>query len=453
MLEDTIAAIATPLGEAGLSVIRVSGKDALLLVDRIYQSPSGQKKLVKQKSHTLHYGFIYYQGELVDEVMIAIMKGPKSYTAEEVVEIQCHGGILTSKKVLESVLASGARLATPGEFTRRAFINGRIDLTQAEAVHDLIHARSSKAMQVAKEQMQGALSRKIETVRDDLLSVLAHVEAHIDFPDEDIAPDTIEMLSTRILNAIAFSQKLIDSAEDGRLLRQGIRTVIVGKPNAGKSSLLNLLLGEERAIVSDVEGTTRDTIEEFASINGVPIIFIDTAGIRETHDKIEREGIKRSRASIESADLVLHIIDITHALHKEDLEFHKQWANKNIITVCNKHDLNPSFVKTGLPNPISLSCKTEEGIDSLKQQIGDLFWSGEIDNSSDQVMINSRHEVLLKKAQESLVKAKETLAEEWSLEITAMELRLATGAIGEIVGKTSTEDLLDKIFSEFCLGK
>lgn len=453
MLEDIISAIATPLGEAGLSVIRVSGHGSISLVDGIYRSPGRKKKLIHQKTHTLHYGFIEYQGEVIDEVMVALMKGPRSYTAEDVVEIQCHGGMLTTKKVLESVLSAGARLATPGEFTRRAFVNGRIDLTQAEAVHDLIHARSSKAMLIAKEQMQGSLSKKIENVRDDLISVLAHVEAHIDFPDEDIAPDTIEMLSSKISNAILFSKKLIESAEDGRLLRQGIRTVIVGRPNAGKSSLLNLLLGEERAIVSNVEGTTRDTIEEFASINGAPIVFIDTAGMRETNDEIEKEGIKRSRASIESADLILHIIDISKELNQSDIDFHKQWASKNVITVCNKHDLNPSFVPDGLPNPVSFSCLTEDGLDALKEAIGALFWSGEIDNSSDQVMINSRHEILLKKVCESLQKADQTLAEEWSLEITAMELRLAVSDIGEIVGKTSTEDLLDKIFSEFCLGK
>lgn len=446
-------AIATPLGEAGISVVRLSGAGSVEVVDKLFQSPGGKKRLVDQKSHTLHYGHIVYDGEKLDEVMVSLMRAPRSYTVEDVVEISCHGGTLTTRNVMEAVLRSGARLAGPGEFTRRAFVNGRIDLAQAEAVMDLIHARSTKAREMAQEQLEGRLSREIDRVRDDLMNILAHVEAHIDFPDEDISPDTHENLCGRMQAAIDFMSRLLDSAHDGKLLRRGIRTAIIGKPNAGKSSLLNILLGEERAIVSDVAGTTRDTIEEFATIRGIPIVFIDTAGLRESGDAIELEGMRRSRESSKRADLVLHIMDLSVENHEAGEPFIDGNDQDNVIHVGNKKDIARKGKQFPVKDILEVSCRTGEGMDELKDAIESRFWRGTIDSSSDQVMINARHEVLLGKSCEAVIKAVESLRGDWSLEIVSMELRIAVEAIGEIVGKTSTEDLLDKIFSQFCLGK
>lgn len=453
MTEDTIAAVATPLGEAGIAIIRLSGPEAVILTDGLFRMPGGRKQLRDQASHTIHYGHIWYGGERLDEVMVALMRAPKSYTREDVVEINCHGGLMTTRKVLDAVLRSGARLAEPGEFTRRAFINGRIDLTQAEAVADLIHARSERAMAMAGEQLQGSLSRKVNLVRDDLMNVLAHMEAHIDFPDEDIAPDTLDSLRAKLDSGIQFMSHLLSTAGDGRLMRQGIRTAIVGRPNAGKSSLLNQLLGEDRAIVSAIAGTTRDTIEEFASINGIPVIFIDTAGLRETTDEVEQEGIRRSLASLEKADLILHILDVSEDLHEADRDFASRFSGKRKITVANKSDLGVVADLGSLEPLVQISCARGHGIDDLKQAIEKMFWERPGDSSQDQLMINSRHESQLHRAHEATQKARLAIDDDWSLEVVAMELRIAVQAIGEIVGKTSTEDLLDKIFSQFCLGK
>ncbi len=453
MIDDTIAAIATPLGEAGLAVIRLSGSDAVAIADRIFFMRGSRGRLQEQPSHTLHYGHIRYGGREVDEVMVALMRGPRSYTREDVVEINCHGGLLTTRKVLDAVLQSGARLALPGEFTRRAFLNGRIDLAQAEAVADLIHARSERAMEAASEQLRGSLSRKINTVRDDLMNTLAHVEAHIDFPDEDIDPETSDQLVRRMDASVTFLEKLLATANDGRFLRRGIRTAIVGRPNAGKSSLLNQLLGEDRAIVSATAGTTRDTIEEFASINGIPIVFIDTAGLRETEDEIEMEGIRRSRKSLANADLILHIIDQSETLSEADRLFASEFENRRKITVANKCDLPTQATIAGSGPVVRVSCENGDGIDDLKAAIEKMFWENSVDSTQDQVMINARHEAQLHRALHALQQARSALHDAWSLEIVAMELRIAVDAIGEVVGQTSTEDLLDRIFSQFCIGK
>ena len=296
MFEDTIAAIATPLGESGLAVIRVSGTQALAVADRCFE-PQGKSSLrpTVSPSHTLHYGHVVREGRVLDEVLLAVLRAPRTFTREDIVEITCHGGLLPAKLVLEALLASGARLAEPGEFTRRAFLNGRLDLAQAEAVADLIHSRTELALQAANEQLAGRLSRRINDLRDQMLQTLAHVEAHIDFPDEDIAPDTRHQLIVRLQRGVTFMDELLRTANEGQLLRRGIRAAIVGRPNAGKSSLLNQLLGRDRAIVSAIPGTTRDTIEETANIRGLPVLFIDTAGLREARDEIELEGIRRSR--------------------------------------------------------------------------------------------------------------------------------------------------------------
>src|SRR5438045_5854241 len=319
MLDDTIAAIATPLGEGGLAVIRLSGPGALALADKTFV-PAGKhsSKPSAAPTHTIHYGRIVRRGRTVDEVVLAVMRAPRTFTREDVVEITCHGGILAAKLVLDTVLENGARLAEPGEFTKRAFLNGRIDLTQAEAVADLIHARTELSIAAANEQLAGKLSQRINRLRDDLMKTLAHVEAHIDFPDEDIAPETRDPLLARLERGLAFVDELLRTANEGQILRRGIRAAIIGRPNAGKSSLLNQLLGHDRAIVSAIPGTTRDTIEETANIRGLPIIFIDTAGLREGRDEIEVEGIRRSRQSLQQDEFILHVIDVSQPWTEAD---------------------------------------------------------------------------------------------------------------------------------------
>ena len=309
-VEDTIAAIATPLGEGGLAVIRLSGARALAIADESFQ-PAGRNSLKPSvaPTHTIHFGRIVRESKFVDEVLLAVLRGPRTFTREDTVEISCHGGLLPAKLVLDTLLAQGARMAEPGEFTKRAFLNGRIDLAQAEAVADLIHSRTELALAAANEQLAGKLSQRINRLRDDLMHTLAHVEAHLDFPDEDIAPNTNAQLRNRLQTGIAFMDELLATANEGQILRHGIRAAIVGRPNAGKSSLLNQLLGRDRAIVSPIPGTTRDTIEETGNIRGLPVVFIDTAGLREAQDEIEREGIRRSRESFARAELILHVLD------------------------------------------------------------------------------------------------------------------------------------------------
>ena len=455
LLDDTIAAIATPLGEGALAVIRLSGKDALAIADKIFvpQGKSSQKTS-DAPTHTLQYGHIVSNGRTVDEVLVAVMRAPRTFTREHVVEITCHGGVLTAKMVLDAVLASGARIAEPGEFTKRAFLSGRIDLAQAEAVADLIAARTELAVAAANEQLAGKLSQRINQVRDELMLTLAHIEAHIDFPEEDIAPDTHEQLLTRLRNSVAFMDELLRTANEGQVLRRGIRTAIVGRPNVGKSSLLNQLLGHDRAIVSPIPGTTRDTIEETANIRGIPVVFIDTAGLREAADELEVEGIKRSRISLERAELILHVLDNSEPLTDADANYLKEFAGKKRVIVRNKTDLPARLELPANGAPIvAMSCVSGAGLESLKDAIKSLVWSGEIRADMLQVMINSRHQDALRRAREATANTIASFVDSQALEIAAMELRIATDAIGEVVGKTSTEDLLDAIFSQFCIGK
>src|SRR4051812_15227083 len=362
MLDDTIAAIATPIGEGGLAVIRISGTQALAVADKLF-SPAGKHSLKPSAaaSHTIQFGHVVREGKTIDEVLVAVMRAPRTFTREDVVEITCHGGILPAKLVLDAALASGARLAEAGEFTRRAFVNGRIDLTQAEAVADLIHSRTELALAAANEQLAGKLSQRINQLRDDLMKTLAHVEAHIDFPDEDIAPDTKDKLVARLNDANRFMQELLRTANEGQLLRRGIRAAIIGRPNVGKSSLLNQLLGRDRAIVSPIPGTTRDTIEETANIRGLPVVFIDTAGLRDSSDEIEIEGIRRSRESLDAAELILHVLDGSEPLSAADETFLAEFSAKKRILVQNKTDLP---VRLKLPDDlqsVAVCCLTGKG--------------------------------------------------------------------------------------------
>lgn len=457
-VEDTIAAIATPLGEGGLAVVRISGPMAATVADRIFE-PAGKGgcRPSAAASHTIHYGHVLRNEVRVDEVMLSVMRAPRTFTREDVVEISCHGGMLAVRAVLEAAIERGARPAEPGEFTKRAFLNGRIDLAQAEAVADVIHARTELALRAAEEQLAGKLSAQINQLRDRLIATLAHVEAHIDFPDEDIAPDTMEDLLARLDAAADFVRRLLRYANEGQLLRRGIRTAIVGRPNSGKSSLLNLLLGHDRAIVSPVAGTTRDTIEETANIRGVPVVFVDTAGLRESADEIEREGIRRSRDSLRRADLILHVIDGSESMDPVDRAYLDEFSHKKRLIVVNKSDLPPRLNWPGDrqvdPPSIAVSCLSGDGLDALRDEIRRLMWAGEIHSDMMETMINARHQDSLKRAEDGIDRAAGAMRSGLTLELAALDLRIAVDAVGEVVGKTATEDLLDSIFSQFCIGK
>jgi len=459
MFDDTIVAIATPLGEGGLAVIRLSGAHAFTIADKCF-APIGKSSSLPSAAptHTIQYGKIIRDDKVIDEVLLAVLRAPRTFTREDTVEISCHGGILPAKLVLDTLLTQGARLAEPGEFTQRAFLNGRIDLAQAEAVADVIHSRTELALAAANEQLAGKLSQRINKLRDDLMLTLAHVEAHIDFPDEDISPDTKENLLRRLDDGIAFMDELLRTANEGQILRRGIRAAIVGRPNAGKSSLLNQLLGRDRAIVSPIAGTTRDTIEETANIRGLPVIFIDTAGLREARDEIELEGIRRSRESLASAEFILHVLDASEPLTSADESFLKEFADKKRILVLNKTDLPKKLVLPAATDDLKLkTCNvcslSGQGIEVLKDAIKSLVWAGEIKAEMLQVAINSRHQDALNRARFTARQATDALRADVTLELVAMDLRIAANAVGEIVGKTTTEDLLDSIFSAFCIGK
>jgi tRNA modification GTPase len=454
VVEDSIAAIATPLGEGGLAVIRISGARALAIADACFQ-PVGKTSLrpVEAPTHTIHFGRILRHGAVVDEVLLSVLRAPRTFTREDVVEITCHGGLLPTRLVLQTVLENGARMAEPGEFTKRAFLNGRIDLAQAEAVADVIHSRTELALAAANEQLAGKLSLRINRLRDDLMSVLAHVEAHIDFPDEDIQPDTREALLRRLAVGVEFIDSLLSTANEGQILRRGIRAAIIGRPNVGKSSLLNQLLGRDRAIVSPVAGTTRDTIEETANVRGIPVVFIDTAGLRDSGDALEREGIRRSRESLERAELILHVLDASEAFTAADERLLAESAGRKRIVVRNKSDLPRRLELPETVPAIDVCSMRGDGVEALKDAIKAMIWSGSVQAGNLQVMINARHQDALQRGRDAVERAVAALRANESLELAAMDLRIATGAVGEIVGKTSTDDLLDSIFTQFCIGK
>ncbi len=455
---DTIAAIATPLGEAGLAILRLSGPRALPIADSLFR-PAGaaHPRPSASESHTVHYGFIERNGHRLDEVLLSVFRAPRTFTREDVVEISCHGGVFLARQILEALLDAGARLAGPGEFTRRAFLHGRLDLAQAEAVADLIHARTDRAAAAANEQLAGTLSRRVNALRDDLLTTLAHCEAHIDFPDEDIAPDTREALLERLGRGLAFTDELLATAREGRLLRRGLRAAILGRPNAGKSSLLNLLLGHDRAIVSPIPGTTRDTIEETANIRGLPVVFVDTAGLRQAVDELEREGIRRTQAAVDAAELVLHVLDRSEPLHPTDREQLDARAGRPRIVILNKADHPRRLEAFSLPDPatpvVELSCVTGAGLEPLKEAILSLAGLGRIGADMHHAAISARHEDALRRTRDATARAADQLRLEAGLELVALDLRIAIQAVGEIVGQTTTDDLLDVIFGEFCLGK
>jgi tRNA modification GTPase len=444
VIEDTIAAISTPIGEGALAVIRLSGPAALSVFARVFRGPLSPANFVPRR---VVFGEIHDSAGKVDEVLVAYFRAPKSYTGEDVMEISCHGGILVTRRVLDLLLAAGARMANPGEFTQRAFLNGKMDLTQAEAVMDLIRAQTELALRAAHEQLAGHLGNELTDIRELLLTTLAHVEAYIDFPDEQIDPDTGKTLLDRILTLEKRLDRLLATADQGRVLRHGLRTVIYGAPNVGKSSLLNLLLGYDRAIVSEVPGTTRDTIEEVINVRGIPVRLIDTAGARESSDLVESEGIRRTQQQVGQADLIIQVVDSSGP--PADL---KVFDHRNSVLLLNKCDLgvHPQW---GEFDGVRFSCKERTGLEDLNQAIWDRVMGGAVKVDDVRVAINARHQACLQHAKQLLETGRRSLEDSKSPEFISIELRGALDAVGEVVGKLDTEDLLGKIFSEFCIGK
>lgn len=457
-LDDTIAAISTATGEGGIGIVRLSGKDAIAIADRIFSSPKA-KRLKDAKSHTVVYGFIIdpSSNERVDEVLVSIMRAPKTYTKEDVVEINCHGGMLPLRKTLEMLLKGGARLAEPGEFTKRAFLNGRIDLSQAEAVIDVIRAKTEQAERLALRQLEGRLSARIADLKESLVNICAHVEAYIDFPEDEIEALTKDKMidSMRIITEDLTA--LSSGYEQGKFFREGVSTAIVGKPNVGKSSLLNALLQKDRAIVTEMPGTTRDVIEDYLNINGLPLRIMDTAGIRETHDLAEMEGVKRSLRAIEGADIVLAVFDGSRPLDEADMELIERVKAKRTVFVINKSDIaNPAFQSSafGLQPIIKVSSLTGMGVDALKDAIYSLcISSGGAAGVEDVIITNIRHKQSIDNSLKSIKEAVEALKGGRPLEVAALFLRESLDSLGEIVGVVTTEDILNRIFSEFCIGK
>ncbi len=450
---DTICAIVTPPGVGGISVLRLSGRNAIEIAARVFVKKSG-KPLKYARSHTLHYGFMVdpSTGEKVDEVMVSLMRAPHTYTCEDIVEVSCHGGPFVTGRILELLLKNGARLAEPGEFTRRAFLNGRIDLTQAEAVIDIISAKSEEGLKCALWQLEGNLSRKINQLYEKIINVIAHMEACIDFPEEDIRID-LENIKEQVLEIIEIIDSLIDGYYTWRPYREGILTALVGRVNAGKSSLLNALLGEERAIVSPLPGTTRDIVDGVLLIHGIPLRILDTAGLREAKDMVEEEGIKRMYRAIDSAELVLLVIDGTGPLTEGDRELLTYTRDKRRIIIINKIDRGVKDLSLPSDNSsvIYVSALTGEGIDTLRNTIQDVLRVTR--KRSDPMVANIRHKVALEKARKELKTFLKICEDEQPVEVLALYLREAAHHIGEITGIISTEDILDRIFSNFCIGK
>ena len=456
----TIAAISTAIGEAGIGIVRISGKNALSIGNAIFKG-NKTEKLGDKYNRKLVYGHIVDKknNQLIDEVLISFMKGPTTYTREDMVEIYCHGGIISVKKVLELVLNSGARLAEPGEFTKRAFLNGRLDLSQAEAIIDMIKAKTDKSFETSLDQLEGSLSRKIKEIRDILLEMIAHVEVSIDFPDEDIEEvtyDDLKLSGNKVKEEI---KKLLSTADKGKILRDGLNTVILGKPNVGKSSLLNAILRENRAIVTDIPGTTRDVIEEYVNIDGIPLRIVDTAGIRDTDDIVEQIGVDRAKETVEKSDLVIGVFDASKELSSEDYKIIELIKNKKSIVILNKTDLPNKYNKDDLKklidnkDVIETSITSGIGIDVLEKNIKDMFYSGEVEIYSDAVITNMRHKNQLIKSLENITQALEDIGANVPIDCIEVDLKNCWENLGEISGDTIGEDILDRIFSEFCIGK
>ena len=460
---DTIAAIATAVSDAGIGIIRVSGDNAIVIADKIYRNSKNEKVLTKYDSHTIHYGFIVEEnGTIVDEVMVSVMKAPRSYTAEDTVEINCHGGVLMMRKILELAVQAGARIAEPGEFTKRAFLNGRIDLSKAEAVMDIIHAKNEFALKSSIKQLKGSVSDMVKEIRSEVISEIAFIEAALDDPEHfDLEAEGYnEVLDKKVEKIKREIRKLIDSAEDGKILTEGIHTVIVGKPNAGKSSLLNILVGEERAIVTDIAGTTRDILEETISIDGIMFRILDTAGIRSTEDVVEKIGVDRARNAVEEADLVLYVIDSSVPFDENDESILEMIDGKNTIVLLNKSDLpaavteeNIDFVASKITKIIKTSMKDKKGIELFLQTVKEMFFHGDITYNDEVYITNARHKEALQDAYGSLLQVHKSIEDQMPEDFYTIDLMSAYEKLGLIIGESVEDDLVNEIFSKFCMGK
>ncbi len=456
MLDDVIAAISTPIGTGGIGIVRMSGAGCIALADSIF---IGRKKLTQRASHTLSYGKITdgVGGEIIDEVLVSVMKAPHTYTKEDIVEINCHGGFLVTRRVLEAVLKTGARLAEPGEFTKRSFLNGRIDLTQAEAVIDLIEAKTELSRQAAFSQLEGRLKTAVREMREEILDMIASIEAAIDYPDYDVEEETYSSMEQGAEKLLARMEKLLEGADRGKIIREGLQTVIVGKPNVGKSSLLNWLLDEERAIVTDIPGTTRDTVEEYLNLDGIPIKIVDTAGIRKTGDVVEKMGVEKSKACAENADLVILMLDGSRPLEEEDKEILSFIRGKKTIVLLNKVDLKQKLSPKELAEYVPpeqllfISIKENKGFDALLDALKNMFLDGH--TADDALLGNTRHKDALYRAKEAMEHCMETITSRMPEDFISMDLQDANRALGEITGDTGDEEIIDRIFTKFCLGK
>lgn len=455
---DTIAAIATAMGNSGIGIVRISGDEAIAVADRVFKMNNGKKKLAGEKSHTIHYGFLCDGDEVIDEVLVMLMRGPRSFTAEDTVEIDCHGGMLVTKRILETVLKAGARIAEPGEFTKRAFLNGRIDLSQAEAVIDVINSKNEYALRSSVEQLRGSVSKKIKELREKILYEIAFIESALDDPEHI----SLDGYGDRLFHVTDIIEKelsrLIRSSSNGRVISEGIKTVILGKPNAGKSSLMNVLVGEDRAIVTDIAGTTRDILEEHINLQGISLNIVDTAGIRSTDDVVEKIGVSRAMDAAEDADLIIYVVDGSRELDENDCQIMNFIRDRKAVVLLNKSDLEPvvsadEIAKASGHPVIAISAKEETGIDRLEEEIKSMFYEGTID-FNDQVMItNVRHAQALKEALESIRMVKQSIEDGMPEDFYSIDLMNAYEKLGLIVGESVEDDLVNEIFSKFCMGK
>lgn len=455
---DTIAAIATAMGNSGIGIVRISGDAAIEIADKIFRTKNGKLKIRDAATHTIHYGYVYDQGEWIDEVLLMLMKGPKSFTAEDTVEIDCHGGMLVTRRVLEAALKAGARLAEPGEFTKRAFLNGRIDLTQAEAVMDVIHAKNEYALKSSVGQLRGSVSKKIKELRGKLIYEIAFIESALDDPEHISLDGYGEKLLERMKDMEGELKRLVQSSSNGRVISEGIKTVILGKPNAGKSSLMNVLVGEDRAIVTDIAGTTRDILEEHIYLQGISLNVIDTAGIRSTDDVVEKIGVERAMEAAKEADLIIYVVDASRGLDENDFRIMEFIKDKKAVVLLNKSDLEPIVSSEEIKEKsnhavIPISAKEETGIDRLEEEIKALFYEGKIDFNDQVLITNVRHAQALKEALDSVQMVEKSIEDGMPEDFFSIDLMNAYEKLGLIIGEAVEDDLVNEIFSKFCMGK